>query len=157
MFLENKKIWYTLHTCPDSQKWPNVLLCELLFSLPIATSRVEQTFSIVTVVKAKRRTSLHTSTLCDLLEICVEGPPLSSFSANGAVNLWWHDSNTTRRVKINNHVNNITQEPRLCRQVRVQNLTKNQTLTQKVVPLYKTGTSGSMNLNINKIVLLLKT
>ena len=94
-----KKIWYTLHTCPDSRKWPNVLLlCELLFSLPIATSRVEQTFSIVKVVKTKRRTSLHTSTLCDLLEICVEGPPLSSFSANGAVNLWWHDSNTTRRV-----------------------------------------------------------
>ena len=58
---------------------------------------------------------------------------------------------------INNHENNITQEPRLCRQVRVQNLTKNQTLTQKVVPLYKTGTSGSMNLNIKKIVLLLKT
>ena len=36
------KIWYKLHSSPDSSRWPNILiLCELLFSLPISTSRVE--------------------------------------------------------------------------------------------------------------------
>ncbi len=75
-----KKIWYTLHTCPHSRKWPNdLLLCELLFSFPIATSRVEHTFSIVKNMKTKRRASLLTSTLCDLVETCAEGPPLTSF------------------------------------------------------------------------------
>ena len=33
-----KKIWYTLHTCPDASKWLNVLmLCQLMFSLPFST------------------------------------------------------------------------------------------------------------------------
>ena len=31
-----RKIWYKLHTSPDSSRWPNILiLSELLFSLPI--------------------------------------------------------------------------------------------------------------------------
>lgn len=30
-----RKIWYKLHTSPDSSRWPNILiLSELLFSLP---------------------------------------------------------------------------------------------------------------------------
>ena len=34
-----RKIWYKLHTSSDSSRWPNILiLCELLFSLPISTS-----------------------------------------------------------------------------------------------------------------------
>ena len=34
-----KTIWYTLHTCPDASKWPNVLmLYQLIFSLPFSTS-----------------------------------------------------------------------------------------------------------------------
>ena len=69
-----RKIWYKLHTSPDSNRWPNILmLCELLFSLPISTSRVEQLFSLLKVIKTKRRTSIHNSTLHDLLEINVEG------------------------------------------------------------------------------------
>ena len=37
-----RKIWYKLHTCPDLRRWPNILLlCELVFSLPFSTSRVE--------------------------------------------------------------------------------------------------------------------
>ena len=35
----HKKIWYQLHTVPDSSKWPNVVrLSELLFSLPFSKS-----------------------------------------------------------------------------------------------------------------------
>ena len=55
-------------------------------------------FSIVKNVKTKRRSSLHISTLCDLLELNIEGPPLSQFSADAAVDLWWTECCTTRRV-----------------------------------------------------------
>ena len=41
-----KKIWYQLRTTPDSVKWHNVIqLCELLFSLPFSTAKVERLFS----------------------------------------------------------------------------------------------------------------
>lgn len=93
------RIWYKLHVCPDARKWPNILLmCELSFSLPCATSRVEQIFSKLKIVKTKRRTNLNTTTLNDLLEVNVEGPSLASFKPDNAVDLWWKDCNTTRRV-----------------------------------------------------------
>ena len=100
--LENtgyRKVWYNLQVCPDSCHWPNLLLlCELVFSLPFSNGRVEQIFSSLKVLKTTNRTSLRTSTLDDLLEIFVEGPPLSCFSADQAVELWWRDCCTTRRV-----------------------------------------------------------
>lgn len=71
--LSYRKIWFKLHTCPDSEKWPGVLiLSELLFSLPFTTSRVEQIFSRLKNVKTKLRTSLDISTLHDLLEISID-------------------------------------------------------------------------------------
>ena len=95
----HKKIWYQLHTVPDSSKWPNVLqLSELLFSLPFSNAHVEIIFSTLKVIKTERRTQLKRQTLSDLLEIQVEGPPLAEFSPNEAVNLWWEDCQTTRRV-----------------------------------------------------------
>ncbi len=94
-----RKVWYNLHVCPDCSHWPNVLsLCELAFSLPFSNGRVEQIISSLKVLKTKNRTSLKTSTLDDLLEIFVEGPPLDCFSSDQAVELWWRDSCTTRRV-----------------------------------------------------------
>ena len=93
-----RKVWYNLHICPDSRKWPNILLlCELGFSLSFSNGRVEQIFSCLKIVKGNNRTSLNTSTLDDLLEIFVEGPPLTDFSADSAVDLWWKDCCTTRR------------------------------------------------------------
>lgn len=41
---------------------------------------------------------MNEETLNDLVEIFVEGPPLSSYSADRAVELWWSDCNTTKRV-----------------------------------------------------------
>ena len=94
-----RKVWYNLHVCPDSTHWPNVLLlCGLAFSLPFSNGRVEQIFSSLKLLKTTNRTSLGASTLDDLLEIFVEGPPLDCFSADQAVELWWHDCCTTRRV-----------------------------------------------------------
>jgi hypothetical protein len=74
-----------------------LLLSDLVFSLPISTSRVEQLFSLLKVIK----TNILNSTLHDLLEINVEGPSLSSFNADAAVELWWKDCCTSRRVNQN--------------------------------------------------------
>jgi len=90
------KIWHKLHTSPDSSRWPNILmLCQLLLSLPISTSCVEQLFSLLKVIKTKRRTSINNSTLHNLLEINVEGPLLTSFNADAAIQLWWTDCCTS--------------------------------------------------------------
>ena len=94
-----QKVWYKLHASPDSSKWPNILLiCRLLFSLPFSSGRVERIFSTLKVIKTDRRTRLHTSSLGDLLNISVEGPELSDFSPDRAIELWWKDFATTRRV-----------------------------------------------------------
>ena len=70
-----RKVWYKLCTCPDFNKWPNILiLMELCFSLPFSNERVEQIFSSLKVVKTNKRTKLATETLNGLLEIYVEGP-----------------------------------------------------------------------------------
>ena len=70
-------------------------LCELAFSLPFSNGRVEQIFSSMKVLKTNCRQS---DTLNDLLEIYVEGPVLSSFCPDHAIELWWSDCCTTRRV-----------------------------------------------------------
>jgi hypothetical protein len=94
-----QKIWYKLHIAPDVEKWRNILaLNELIFSLPFSNGQVERIFSMMKIIKTDRRTSLHTGTLSDLLEIQVEGPPLTTFSPDRAVKLWWDDCKTTRRV-----------------------------------------------------------
>ena len=95
-----RRIWYKLHTCPNSGRWPNILLlCELVFSLPFTTCRVEQMFSLLRVVKTKCRTNLQTSILHDLVEISIEGPPLSDFNADAAIKLWWSNCFGGCRVK----------------------------------------------------------
>ena len=93
------KVWYQLYCSPDSTKWPNIMLVsELLLSLPFSTAKVERFFSMLKVIKNERRTNLSCSTLNDLLEVKTEGPTLSNFSADAAVNLWWSDCSTGRRV-----------------------------------------------------------
>ena len=100
-------------TSHDSAKWSNVLiLTELIFSLPISTCRVEQLFSKLKVIKTKRRSSLSNSTLHDLLEINIEGPPLSSFDASSAVLMWWTDHSCTGR-RVNQHTRK-EYRPRSC-------------------------------------------
>ena len=94
-----RKVWYNVHVCPGASSWPNLLLlCELAFSLRFSNGRVEQIFSSLKIIKTTNRNSLSVSTLDDLLEIFVEGPPLDCFSADSAVDLWWSSCCTTRRV-----------------------------------------------------------
>ena len=96
-----RKVWYKLCTCPDFNKWPNILiLMELCFSLPFSNGRVEQIFSSLKVVKTNRRTKLATETLNDLLEIYVEGPPLAGFCPDDAIELWWKDTTTPEPASV---------------------------------------------------------
>ena len=93
------KIWYKLHVVPDASKWPNVLLlCNLLFSLPVSNGRVESIFSSMNVIKTERRATMHTDTLSDLIEIHTEGTSLADFLPDDAIQLWWTGSTTSRRV-----------------------------------------------------------
>ena len=58
-----------------------------LTSLPFSNAQVERMFSMMKIIKTDRRSSLHTGTLSDLLEIQVEGPPLAAFLPERAVKL----------------------------------------------------------------------
>ena len=92
-------MWYKLSSCPDARIWPNILVvAELAFNLPFSNGRVEQIFSSLKVLKTDRRTSMQNETLNDLLEVYIEGPPLSSFSADSAIELWWNDCSTSGRI-----------------------------------------------------------
>jgi len=80
-------------------KWPNIfLICDLPFSLPFTTAKVERLFSTLKIIKNERRTSLSCLTLNDLLEVYVEGPTLSDFSPDQAVEIWWSSCQSGRRV-----------------------------------------------------------
>ena len=60
--------------------------CAILFSVShLQLSRVEQLFSKLKTIKTDQRTNLNTTTLHDLFEIKVEGPPLELFNADAAV------------------------------------------------------------------------
>ena len=92
-----KKVWYQLCLSPDAVNWTNILLVSnLLFSLPFSIAKVERFFSTLKIIMNERRTNLSCSTLNNLLEVNTEGPTLSNFSADSAVDLWWSDS--ARRV-----------------------------------------------------------
>ena len=95
-----KRIWFLLHNLPDATSWPNLLLmCELLFSLPFSTAKVERLFSMLKVIKTEKRTNLNISSMNDVMEINTEGPSLGNFTADPAIELWWKDCSTTRRVE----------------------------------------------------------
>ena len=51
-----KKVWHRLHTVPDATQWPNLLhICQLLFSLPFSTAKVERTFSVLKAIKTEKK------------------------------------------------------------------------------------------------------
>ena len=98
------KVWYQLYSSPGSAKWPNIKLAsELLLSLPFSTAKVERVFLTLKIIMNERRTNLSCSTVNDLLEVNTEGPTLSTFSADAAVDLWWSDCSSGRRVNQKPH------------------------------------------------------
>ena len=65
-----------------------MLLCNLLFSLPVSNGHVESIFSSMNVIKTERRVTMHTNTLSDLIEIHTEGASMADFLPDDAVQLW---------------------------------------------------------------------
>ena len=93
-------VWYRIASVPDSSEWKNAIpIARLLFSLPCTTAKVERVFSQLKLIKNDRRTKLKQTTLLDLMEVTVEGPAIADFSADSAIEGWWNDCATTRRVK----------------------------------------------------------
>ena len=51
-----KKVLYRLHTATDTAQWPNLLqICQLLFSLPFSTAKVERIFSVLKAIKTEKK------------------------------------------------------------------------------------------------------
>lgn len=101
-----KKIWYKLFAAHDAHKWCNVLLIsELLFSLPFASSKVEQALSVLNVIVTEHHSVLGSTVLDDLMEINVEGVPTDCFIADHAVQLWWTNCNQKPSEESSNNQN----------------------------------------------------
>ena len=62
----------------------------LLFSLPVSNGKLEWTFSQVNLIKSRKRSSLRTDTLSNLLVINADKTSLKEFSPDSAINLWWN-------------------------------------------------------------------
>ena len=78
----------------------NILyLIELTFCLPVSTSKVERSFSLLKRIKTDTRCSLGTERVENIMRICQEGPPLNEFDATPVVKRWVNDK--VRRVNQN--------------------------------------------------------
>ena len=87
-----KTIWWKLFNAVDSEQWCNVLaVIELLFCLPISNGHLERVFSQLKLINVNRQTCLCEDTLGHLIQINVEGPPLSQWDATSAMELQHKD------------------------------------------------------------------
>ena len=135
-----RKILFKIQTCPDSSKRTNVLFSsELLFSLSLTqciTSCADQISSCLKTLKTKLRTDLD-STLHDLLDICIEGPPLACFDFNSVIDLWSIDTHTTWRV--------INTSKKIIGHKKLVILTLTMTSQNEILPYFwMTGMNGSV-------------
>ena len=90
--LDYRAVWWRLFHAPCASEWANVLnLAHLLFSLPASNGSLERAFSQVNVIKLKKRTSLSSNTLDDLLMVSTMTTPLKDFDPDNAIDLWWGD------------------------------------------------------------------
>lgn len=75
---------------PSSKNWTNILnLIELLFCLPMSNGHVERVFSTLKLIKTDHRSCLNEQHLDDVVRIMVEGPSLSQWDSNRAIQPWW--------------------------------------------------------------------
>ena len=88
--LDYHSVWWRLFHAPCSEQWSNALaLVELLFSLPASNGKLERVFSSLKNIKVDKRTRLSNQTLDDLLLIKNSELPLSKFSPDASIDLWW--------------------------------------------------------------------
>ena len=75
----HKKVWYQLHTVPNTSNWPNVfLLSELLFVSHFQMLTLKSVFHTYGHHNRVDNT-FEKQMLLNLLQIQVQGPPLAEF------------------------------------------------------------------------------
>ena len=79
--------------------YPNLSkLAKICLILPVSTADCERSFSAMKRIKTDLRNRMNTTTLDALMRICIEGPPLSEFDFDMALNSWSKLRN--RRIKV---------------------------------------------------------
>ena len=70
-------------------EFKNILLvAELAFCLPVSTSKLEKSFSMLKHIKRDTLAALGVNRVDNLTRILQEGPPLESFDPTNAMKLW---------------------------------------------------------------------
>ena len=88
--------WHNIFQSSWSGSWNLVLLLvELIFSLPVSKTKVEQVFSLMKQIKVDER--LLENFLSFFIWICMEGPEPEFFDSVPVMTLW-NDSVNTRKI-----------------------------------------------------------
>lgn len=109
--LDYQSVWWRLFHASTSAEWSNVLtLAKLLLSLPASNGKLERTFSLLNVIKDKKRTRLTNQSLDNLLLLLSNKISLKDFNPDPSIDLWWSakrrrlvqkESNTNLVILIN--------------------------------------------------------
>ena len=88
--LDYQSVWWRLFHASTSAEWSNVLtLAKLLLSLPASNGKLERTFSLLNVIKVKKRTRLTNQSLDNLLLLLSNKISLKDFNPDPSIDLWW--------------------------------------------------------------------
>ena len=86
---------YTTHQTKEQVPHPNLAtLVELLLVFPVSNATVERGFSAMKRIKSDWRNRLNEETLDNLMRISIEGPPLSGFDPQVAVDFFCNTKTT---------------------------------------------------------------
>jgi hypothetical protein len=61
-------------------------------ALPVTSVECERGFSTLNLIKTKLRNRLNTDTLCALIRIKIEGPPVNKFDFASVASMWFQES-----------------------------------------------------------------
>ena len=73
-------------------------LLNLMLSLPVSSACCERGFSAITRIKTVYRTSLLPQTLDNLMQISINGPPISDFDPSPAIDHWYFETQGHKHV-----------------------------------------------------------
>ena len=81
-------------------KFPYIsVLLEISLVMPWSTSAFERGFSAANIINTSHRSCLQQQTMDDLMQVSVNGPSLSNFSPDKALELWWAAAQKKRHVQ----------------------------------------------------------
>uniref|UniRef100_A0A8C6SCA7 HAT C-terminal dimerisation domain-containing protein n=1 Tax=Neogobius melanostomus TaxID=47308 RepID=A0A8C6SCA7_9GOBI len=92
-------LWQVLLTNePYCSDFENILhLVRIMLVLPVSSAQCERGFSAQRRIKSDVRSSLHPTTVEDLIRISVEGPSVEAYDASAAIKKWLEDGQRERR------------------------------------------------------------